>query len=97
MAWYRAMLRGENFFLRLAGEIKRMGFYTTRWIEASSSEDAENRAIELIRSDAELRPQVLNAKNDPPMVYIEELAEVEEHDVPDIQQGFSFFPEEMNA
>ena len=55
MAWYRVMIRGENFFLDLNEGVKRYGFYTPRFVEAHDPEDAERQAVERIRNDAELR------------------------------------------
>jgi hypothetical protein len=83
--------------MRLNGKIGRWGFYTTRWVKALSADDAERQAVEVVRNDAELRPQLLNIIDDQPIIYIEELAEVDEQDVPDIQKGFTFFPGEANA
>ena len=83
--------------MRLSGEVKRFGFYTTRFVEASNSNKAEERALELIRNDPELRSQVLNTPHDPPMIYTEEMVEIEEDEVPEVQRGFSFFPAETNA
>jgi hypothetical protein len=98
MPWYRAMVRGENFFMRLTGEIKRYGFYTTRFVEASRREDAEHDALDRIKNDAELRAAVLNADNIAPELFIEELVEVEADSVPeDKGAGFSFYPRESDA
>jgi hypothetical protein len=69
--------------MRLAGE--------------ASSAKTEERDLELIRSDPELRPQVLKTPDDPPMIYIKEMAEIEVDAVPEIQRGFLFFPAETNA
>ncbi len=32
MPWYRVLIRGENFFMRLDGNVRRYGFYTSRLI-----------------------------------------------------------------
>lgn len=98
MPWYRAMVRGENFFMRLKGEIKRYGFYTTRFVEASRREDAEHDALDRIKNDAELRAAVLNPDNIAPELFIEELVEVEADNVPENKgAGFSFYPGESDA
>jgi hypothetical protein len=73
---YRVLLNGRNFTLKVDGHPERMGFYTTRFVEASGTEEAENRAVELIRDDPTLRDVVLNPRDDPPMVFVDEIEEV---------------------
>ena len=51
-----------------------MGFYTTRFVEADLPEEAESRAVQLVREDFKLREAVLNGKTDPPMIYLQEIA-----------------------
>ncbi|MCI0637989.1 MAG: hypothetical protein L0Y72_23555 [Gemmataceae bacterium] len=56
MAWFRCFTRGENFPGKLAGETGLVGFYTTRFVEASSAEKAEALALEGLRAEAKLAP-----------------------------------------
>jgi hypothetical protein len=90
------MLYGENFLMRLGLRRKMYGFYTTRYVEAENPEDAENKAVELIRNDEKL---MANTKNKPwqsswqksPMIYLEEMAEIEKSEMAP-QEGYAFFP-----
>jgi hypothetical protein len=59
------------------GEPKLMGFYTTRFDQAETPEEAEDLAVKLIRGDNKLREAVINDKSDPPMIYAEEVVVVE--------------------
>ena len=81
--------------MNVTGNVECVGFYTTRFIEAETSEEAEKAAVALIRTDPKLKHSVLNERNDPPMVFVDSNEEVSESDVPDIAQGFTFFPEEQ--
>jgi hypothetical protein len=89
------MIRGENFILELDGEAKRLGFYTTRFVEASAASEAEKKAIAQIREDRRLGAQL--EENDLASIHVEESCEVDSDSVPEAAQGFSFFREESNA
>ena len=98
MKKYILLLNGQNFWLNLDGEPKRIGFFTTRFIQAKSEEEAENLGVQMIREDKELFLRLLNDNLDPPMIFVDEIEEIEpfngiEH--PDL--GYAFYPEENNA
>ena len=73
MKRYRVQLNGQNFQMR-NGEV--LGFYTTRWVKAHTPEMAEKAAVKLVREDPSLKAAVNNKKDNPPMIYLENLAEV---------------------
>lgn len=54
MPLFRCFIRGENFPGKLIGERKPIGFYTTCYVEAQSSEQAEMLAVDLLRNDKDL-------------------------------------------
>lgn len=86
------MINGKNFHLKRDEVSERLGFFTTRFVEASSIEEAELTAINLIKQDSWLRSATLNDKNDPPMLYVDEIAELSE--LPEKQGfGFTFYPD----
>jgi len=91
MKHFRVFLRGANFLLTFDGQQTRMGFYTTRFVQANNPEGAELLAVDLLRSDKTLR-RAANLKTDPPMIFADEIAEVAADDVPDVSSGFTFFP-----
>ncbi len=92
------MIRGENFFIRGESGVKRLGFYTTRYIEAPSAADIERCAVDHIRGDAHLRNAVLNPPDAPPTVFVDEYVEVDPETVQDkLVGGFTFFPGETDA
>ncbi len=51
---YGVRLQGENYELNFEGEVELLGFVTTIFVKASSPEEAELRAVELVRNDKRL-------------------------------------------
>ena len=95
MKKFGVLLRGENFFLREDGTTKRFGFYATRFVDAVDNGDAEQLAVELTRQDVKLRSNVLNDSSDPPMLFADEIEEMESFDVVEsLTPGLVFFVEE---
>jgi hypothetical protein len=74
------------------GTPARMGFYTTRFVEAPDPAQAEYAAVDVLRKERKL--ESLNERDDPPRVFVDEVEEVSAADVPAVVQGFVFFPDE---
>jgi hypothetical protein len=90
---YRVLLNGENFRFEQGG--KRIGFYTTRFVQASSPEEAELAAVQELRNE----PKLANAVKDPAapaMLYAEEIVEVEPDSVPETELGLAFYDSESS-
>ena len=83
--------------MRIDEEVKRLGFFTNRFIEATCSSDAELVAIAQVRDDPKLCVGTLNATDDPPMIYVDEIVEVNGDAVPEMRHGYTFFPAENDA
>ncbi len=95
MKKYKVFVRGENFLINLDGVNQKMGFYTTRFVEAESEEAAESAVMDLLRSDPKLIKGVLNEESDSPMMYAEEIEELKSFKgFPVPGTGFAFYPEE---
>ena len=91
---YQVYINGENFLMMNEGSKKTMGFYTTRWVEALSPKEAEIKAIELIKNDQDLKAATCNEKHDQPMLYVEEITEIESFEgINPPGAGYSFYPE----
>ena len=98
MRKYRVVLNGVNFWLTLDDQPQRLGFYTTRFVEADNVEMAENHAVQLIRDDPNLFPLVLNEQSDPPMVYVEDIEEIDSFEgAGELNTGYTFYPDEDAA
>ncbi len=92
---YKVLVRGDNFLLNLDGKNQKLGFYTTRFVEAQNEEDAEERAIVLLRDDSKLRSGVLNEQSDSPVMFAEEIVELKSFDgLKTPGTGFTFYPKE---
>jgi hypothetical protein len=95
MKKFRIFVRGENFLINLDGVNQKLGFYTTRFVEADDEEAAEYAVMDLLRSDPKLVKGVLNEESDPPMMYAEEIEELQSFETfPIPAHGFTFYPEE---
>ncbi len=94
MSYYRVVLLGENYLVRLDGKKKFYGFYTTRFVEAKDPDTAELKAVDLIRADESLTGLVKNKTwQKQPMIYLDEMYEIAEAGMED-QHGFAWFPME---
>lgn len=94
MPWFRTFIRGEHFLLESEGQVRALGFFTTRFVEASTPADAEFAAVGLVRADAKLRTSVRNDHSDPPKMFVDEIEEIEALDVPADNPGYTFFSED---
>ena len=94
MKKYKVLARGQNFLLDLNGLVEKVGFYTTRFVEAENESQAEDNAISTVRADPQLCDVVLNPQSDTPMLFVEEITELDSFEgfgVPGA--GFSFYRE----
>ena len=92
MPHYRVTLEGENFWLRIDDQPRRMGFFTTRFVEAPGSEQAGPAAVGLLRAEGKLKP--LNDPADPPRVRFDEIEEVKQAEVPSVTPGLAYYPDD---
>lgn len=96
MAEWRVLLNGRNFLLEFEGEPKRLGFYTTRFVEAQNPEAAEMAAVQMVREDSTLQ-QVLNDPSDSPMIYAEEVTEATRQNSEYPNTGYTFYEEKNDS
>ena len=75
MKKYKVTIEGVNFLIRIDDETTKHGFFTTRLVEAQNEGEAESKAIEMLRE--ELMTVVQNEKTDSPMMFVEEIKEME--------------------
>jgi len=92
---YKVILEGKNFLMDANGAVQKHGFYATRYVEASTPDEAEQNAVRTIREDSLLSGSVMNESSDPPMIYLESLYELTSFD--DVNApgtGYTFYLEE---
>ena len=93
MKKYKVFVRGENFLIRFEEQEQKLDFYTTVFVEAQDPQDAELKAMDLLRNDQKLVTRTLNAKSDSPMMFVEEIEELETFEGQSLPRtGFAFFP-----
>jgi|SRR6185503_5391750 len=89
---YRVMVEGANFLITFDDEATKHGFFTTRFVEANDPEAAETIAMDMIR--LELADLVENDMADSPVMFLEEIEEIDSLiDCPP-GAGFAWFPDE---
>ncbi len=76
MPWFRCLIEGENFPGSMIGKTEPVGFYTTRWVSASSPEEAEIVALEALRAEPNFQVDDAEKTKDA-KIYFEEIVEVD--------------------
>ena len=96
MKRFEVKLHGKNFLLNLDGELKKFGFYATKFVKAENPQEAEKIAIILIRQNPNLRDSVFNEKADRPTINLEEIKEVNflKFFARKSKTDFTFYPED---
>ena len=91
---YRVVVYGRNFRLlwqegRKAARSRTTGFFATRFVRARDPQDAELRAMDLIRSDNHLRKAIRNRPSNPPIMFADRIVEV--RTFKGAGKGYTFF------
>lgn len=77
MPWFECFIEGADFPGALIGETGLVGFCVTRWVEASSTDEAQIVALDLLRSEPRVQIETA-AKTPDARVYFTEITEVDE-------------------
>jgi hypothetical protein len=73
---FEVMVKGQNFLILVDGKLEKRGFYTKRFVEAKDREEAEYKVMDIMRSTKGLQEITKNEKNEPPLMYAEEITEI---------------------
>jgi hypothetical protein len=92
MAWFRCLIRGENFPGQMIGEAGPVGFYVTRFVEAADTTEAEAAALRALRAEPKMTPPPGHTPSGQARVFFEVVEEVAAADVPPVQTGFAWHP-----
>jgi len=76
MPKYSVLLIGENFPIKNGEDIELLGFYTTTRLKALNVQDAELRAVEIIKSDSKILDSVVTQENVKPRIYMEDIKQL---------------------
>ena len=95
MPKFRCVVKGENFPGSLIGEHgRRVGFYTTRWVEAPDANEAEMRVLAMLRDDETFARTAASERSPDATVFFESIDEMEEDAPVGVNRGFSFFTDD---
>jgi len=84
------LMNGQNFSINN----EKMGFFQTIFVESVSPEDAEIKAVEIIRN-SDLKDIAEIQLDDPSVIYVDDVSEVESFEyMENINMGRTFYSEE---
>ena len=69
---YGVCLEGKNFELKTEDGIENFGFITTRFVRAKTPDEAEVKAVELVKTDQNLLGRLDEERKLEPMIYLVE-------------------------
>ncbi|MDB5309896.1 MAG: hypothetical protein JWO38_4098 [Gemmataceae bacterium] len=95
MAWFRCFIRGENFPGQMIGESGPVGFYVTRFVEATDSGEVETAALRVLRAEPQLAPPQGYTPSGRARVFFEAVEELAAGPVPRVQPGFAWHTMEI--
>jgi len=98
MSYFQVLLEGQNFFIEFEGKEELLGFVTTRWVKAANPEEAELKAVELIKQDKHLLDMTRTTDDTQlnPMIFLTEMCNVNMFTYFRRKpgRGYSFYPME---
>jgi hypothetical protein len=80
MLGFEVRVNSRNFLIEREGLLEMHGFFTNVYLEAENEEEAENRAMDILRNNETLRKSVRNEKTDPPIMHLDEITEISNYD-----------------
>jgi hypothetical protein len=94
MKKYRLLMKGRNFLINADGKQEKHGFHQNIFIDADSPRQAELSAASTIWHDEELQKAILNPEDDPPVIQLDTIWELDIlDDVSQVETGRTFFIE----
>lgn len=99
MPWFKCLMEGKNFPGALMQQDGLLGFFATRAVEAASMDDAEVRALELLRADPSfVLPTGVTASEDARVFFVS-IVQIDEFEAASIgSKGASWYPmDEMSS
>jgi hypothetical protein len=96
MKKYSVLVNGTNFKLKEKGELKRHGFFSTRYVMANTVKEAEAKAIELVKG--EVSKYFVKDLNEPAFIFVDEVSKLESFEGVSVPgKGFSLYPEKRRS
>ena len=93
---YKVLLNGSNILADFEGSVRKMGFFTTRVVEAPNASKAIVFAVSLLRSETKVAALILNDEFDPPIFIAQEVQECATISVEKEEPGLAWYLEETD-
>jgi hypothetical protein len=94
MRKYRLLMNGRNYLIHSDGKPKKHGFFQDLYLEADNPRQAEALAVARIRFNKELKDAALNRQDDPWVVYLDTIWELDNfNDVGKLESDRTFYIE----
>jgi hypothetical protein len=93
--WFAVELEGANVWTRIDDRPMRVGFFKTVCLAAADERSAADTAMTNVTAD--LATRTVNDPADPPRLLVEAVTEVAPDDVPDVEPGYVFFPDDEDV
>ncbi len=91
---YKVFVNGENFHFPIEGRYRKVGFYTNVFVSCSSSAEAGEIAVQLIRDDRALFDSLRNGLDDPPRLNATDIEEIDADSSETFERtGYAFYDE----
>lgn len=74
---YTVIVGGRGCLLEVDSAVRKLGFYTTRYVWAADSAHAGQKALRLVQSELQKEELLLNAASVPPSLVIDEIFELD--------------------
>jgi hypothetical protein len=85
-------INGANFLIEMEGRPAKHGFFTTRFVDVPDAAAAEKAAVQMIRETQRLRDLVRNTPDDPPVMFVIGITEIESFaGIENLDLGFAWY------
>jgi len=91
VAWFRCLIRAENFPGQFIGEAGLLGFYTNRFVEANDAKITETDVLHRFRKETRLAAPTGCIPAGQVKVYFQEIEEIAVDKVPPARPGISWY------
>jgi hypothetical protein len=72
---FKVVINGQNFLIQQQDQVILSGFYAPRFVNANTSEEAQEQAMHLVINSPSLRNVICNTKENPPKLLVDEILE----------------------
>jgi hypothetical protein len=93
---FRVLIHGTNYLVNRDGQVRKMGFYTNRYLMAMDIHEARRQSVKNVEEERMLKLQTLNSPDDPPKVFAEEVSPMMDGER-QVDQGIIWYAEPLTV